>query len=224
MCRSVSNFATTIINTIITVMVKNTRVYIYRYKKLVYITLFDMYAFICYLSHRAVDETSSLRYRRIRGREIQTMDRTVTGMIIIIISHIFSLLSTQRRGKSTRFSLRGLENIGEITGAKYSRVEISLSPLPQSSLDYDRPLCDRNLISSPRARGGRERKSIYRTGITGHIDASCTFHGEPPRMHDSPPPQSGLFMACLFALRLRGKRLFCTFLPSPSFSFLLPRN
>lgn len=74
MCRSVSNFATTIINTIITVMVKNTRVYIYRYKKLVYITLFDMYAFICDLSHRAVDKTSSLRYRRIRGREIQTMD------------------------------------------------------------------------------------------------------------------------------------------------------
>lgn len=150
-------------------------------------------------------------------------DRTVAGMMIIIII-IFSLLSTQRRGKSTRFSLRGLEDTGEITGAKYSRVEISPPPPIFSPRLRSSALWSKFNFLSPGAGRKREKEYLSHRNNRAHRCKSCTFHGEPPRMHDSPPPQSGLFMACLFALRLRGKRLFCTFLPSPSFSFLLPRN
>lgn len=61
---------------------------------------------------------------------------------------------------------------------KFTGVEIFIPPLPSpldslSLLDHDRALCDRNLISPRRARG--EIECIYCNGITGRIDASCTF-------------------------------------------------
>lgn len=134
-----------------------------------------------------------------------------------------------RRRKSTRFSLRGARTRRNHWRKKFTGVEIfippSLSlPLPPPQLpfllDHDRALCDRNLISPRRAQ--RDREYLLH-GITGRIDASCTFQ----RQTSADARLTAAVKRIIYGLSLcltRGKRAcFVPFCP-PSFSFLHPRN
>lgn len=161
-------------------MVKNTRVYIYCRKNL-FVSHFLICMRYAISRHRAIDKRRSFVtdvYATARFKRWMT-DRTNNDG-----GGLYSLLPWRERNRRDfRFEAQGH---GEIIGVKNSPglKFLSLPPLPSTFPPRSRSSALWSKFNfSPQ---GAEREYLLH-GITGRIDASCTFHGKPPRMHDSPP-------------------------------------